>query len=200
MEPSEWRRVAALNEVAACESIENYYDDEVPLREMRLRLKADVYRALSLLKDDRDRSIADLAKCHQDNITDGALADFFFPALRVAGLQKQHDQWFGETWEIVSKAIELFPESANTRNTAGWLASRAQRELMAAEKIQKHALELYPDQAAYLDTMAEIHFAKGNRKEALKWSKKAILSAPLDTELRRQYHHFANDPMPKPEK
>ncbi|MDX1679102.1 MAG: hypothetical protein R3242_00090 [Akkermansiaceae bacterium] len=199
MEPSHWRRVAALNELAACESIENsYYENDVPYAEMKLRLKADVYRALSILKKDRKTAIAILAKCHENHMTDGVLADFFFPVLRVAGLQEQHNQWFDASWEKLTRVIELFPDSANTCNAAGWFASRAQRELKAAEGIQKRALELSPDQAAYLDTMAEIHFAKGNREEALRWSNKAIFHAPVDTELRRQYHHFANDPLPRP--
>jgi len=198
LEQSKWPLIAALNEVASCESIEaNYYEAEVPLRNMRSRLKADTYRALSQLKQDRRSSVALLERCHQNFKTDGVLADFFFPALRQAGLQQEHDRWFDESWVIFDKVLKQFPDCANSQNTASWFASRAQRQLDAAESHQLKALADYPDQPAYLDTMAELQFAKGNRKEAMKWSRKAILLAPSDTELRRQFHHFENDPLPK---
>lgn len=196
-QPSEWNLVACLNEVACCESIDgSYYDLEVPLNSMRLRLKADTFRGLSLLKIDRNMAIDTLDKCHQNYTTDGALADFFFPSLRQAGLIEEHDRWFADSWEVLSSAIKIFPDSINTLNTAAWFASRAQRQVVDAEAYLRRALETYPEQAAYLDTMAEIQFAKGNRQDAVNWSNKAILLAPTDTELRRQHHHFRFDPLP----
>ena len=197
-EPSGWHLVASLNEVACCESIDgSYYELDVPLRSMRLRLKADTYRGLSKLKHDRRSGLSVLEQCHDTYTTDGALADFFFPALRQADLIEEHDRWFAESWKRFSSVIKSFPACANSRNTAAWFASRAQRELAEAETHLREALKEFPEQPAYLDTMAEIQFAKGKRKDAVKWSSKAILLAPTDTELRKQHHHFRHDPMPK---
>lgn len=194
----QWPVLAAMAEVAACQSMEtSYYDQEIPLVDMRMRLKSDTFRALSQLGQDRSRAIELLEQSHTNFITDGALADYFFPVLRIAGLTKEHDRWFERSWQRFEQAISLFPDSHNTRNTAGWFASRAQRQLKRALEHQRHALKVLPEQSAYLDTMAEIHFAMGQRKEAMKWSRKAILLDPTDAELRRQFHHFRNDPMPK---
>lgn len=197
-EPSKRLLVASLNEVASSESIDsNYYEPEIPLSNMRFRLKADTYRALSHMERDKHSSMNLLRSCHQRHVTDGVLADFFFPVLRQAGLMDQHDRMFDQSWQRFTGVLERYPEAANTQNTASWFASRGHRQLDAAEKYQHTALKNFPEQAAYLDTMAEIQFAKGKRKEALKWSRKAIMNAPTDTELRKQYHHFLYDEMPK---
>jgi predicted Zn-dependent protease len=97
----------------------------------------------------------------------------------------------------MSAVLRKFPDSDNTCNTAAWLASRACRKLEPAEKLLLHALALNPEQPAYLDTMAEIQFAKGNRAKALEWSSEAINFMPLDTMLRRQHHRFQSGPLPR---
>lgn len=196
--PAQWPLVAAMAEVVCSHSIDNnYYDREIPLVDMRSRLKSDTFRALSKLQEDRSGSIALLEQCHGYFITDGVLADYFFPVLRQAGLIEEHDRWFALSWERFEQAIAAFPEAHNTRNTAGWFASRAQRKVTDAMEHQRHALRIHPEQPAYLDTMAEIHFALGQREEAMKWSRKAILNDPADAELRRQFHHFRHDPLPR---
>jgi tetratricopeptide (TPR) repeat protein len=137
-----------------------------------------------------------LEHCHSFFPNDGSLADDFFPSLRKVGLIKEHDAWFEISWQKIQAAIERYPQSDNTRNTAGWIASRANRRLDEAEAHQREALTLNPDQPAYLDTLAEIHFAKGDRKQALSESKRAINFEPDDEILREQYFRFLDGPFP----
>ena len=54
-----------------------------------------------------------------------------------------------------------------------------------------------PYQVAYLDTMAEVQFAKGKRKEALEWSARAVNYRPTDPQLRRQHERFRSSPLPR---
>lgn len=168
----------------------------LPLALLRLRLLADLPRALHLLKSDRAAAIKILERCHSFFPNDGSLADDFFPSLRKVGLIKEHDAWFEDSWQKIQAAIELYPQSDNTRNTAGWIASRANRRLDEAEAHQREALTLNPDQPAYLDTLAEIHFAKGDRKQAISDSKRAINFEPDDEILREQYFRFLEGPFP----
>ena len=98
--------------------------------------------------------------------------------------------------------IERFPDGDNTRNTAAWLASRARMRLPEAEKHLQAALAENPGQAAYLDTMAEVRFAMGDRAGAVKWSDRALLHYPLidtpyDTMIRKQQHRFRHHPLPE---
>jgi hypothetical protein len=168
----------------------------------KARLNADLAKALAVLPDDRGRAIALLEGIHRNFATDGILADDFFPALRKAGLNQELEKWFGESWERISAVIGRFPDCDNTRNTAAWLASRAHMKLPEAEKHLQAALAKKPGQAAYLDTMAEVRFAMGDRAGAVKWSELSLLRYPLidtpyDTMIRKQHQRFRNDPLPE---
>lgn len=128
--------------------------------------------------------------------SDGTLADHFFPALREAGLIKEHDEWFEKSWDKINAIITRYPESDNSMNTAGWLASRANRRLDEAEKLLKIALKQNPRQPAYLDTMAEIYFAKKDRKKAIEWSNLSANYSPDDSMIRKQNARFLNGAFP----
>jgi tetratricopeptide (TPR) repeat protein len=197
METGRWKESAAAAELMARMYASTGVGWTGPLTLMHHRLQADLSRALANLESNREESIAILEKCHRIFMTDGSLADYFFPAIRKAGLIAEHDRWFHETWDRMTEVIERFPESDNTRNTAAWFASRAIRKLDEAEKHAAKALDSNPDQAAYLDTMAEIQFAKGDRDKALEWSRLALNHEPNDSQLRRQHERFRSDPLPK---
>ncbi len=197
LEQGKWKEAAALAEVNAQAAATVDSSSASPLADLRLRLQSDLGRALTLLPSDRARAIAILGKSHASLPSDGSLADDFFPAVRKMGLIKEHDEWFGTTWDFMSAVLQKFPDSDNTCNTAAWLAARACRKLAPAEKLLQHALALNPEQPAYLDTMAEIHFAKGNRAKAVEWSSEAINFMPLDTMLRRQHARFLSAPLPR---
>ncbi len=192
-----WDVAAATTEVLCMIICPQGGEFDSPLPLMRQRGQADLARAMSILKSDRATALKSLEKCYQMLARDGSLADYFFPAIREAGLIEQHDKWFLSSWTQLSEVIRKYPGSDNTRNTAAWLASRSMRKLDEAEIMLAKALQEKPDQSAYLDTMAEINFAKGNREKAIEWSKLAINYLPQDMELRRQNLRFLSDPLPK---
>jgi hypothetical protein len=192
----DWKRAAAVNEVLAYNGYEDGF--ETPSLQLRLRVNADFTRALSRLKTDRERSIQVLERCHSLLPADGSLADYYFPALRKAGLLQQHDEWFERSWKIMESVIKTYPAGENSRNTAAWLAARAVRRLDEAEGQVDKALTASPEQAAYLDTKAEILFARKDRKGALELSKQSLVSDPLDDSLRRQFERYRTGPFPTP--
>lgn len=197
LENGSWLEAASTSEVVARYFASAGYNWTKPLIFMHQRLQADLARSLANLTTNRAQSIATLEKLHKTFISDGLLADYFFPSLRKEGLINEHDRWFLESWERFEDVIEQYPESENIRNTLAWFASRSMRKLDEAEKHLKKALDANPDQPAYLDTMAEIQFARGDRAEALKWSRKALNFDPNDEQLRGQYERFRSDPLPK---
>jgi len=197
LEMENWTETAAVSEIIAATYAGNEFQwvNQLPL--MRQRLQADTARALMRLPTDRAGATSMLARCHRLFISDGSLADFFFPALRKAGLLKEHDTWFVESWNKLQEVIALYPECDNSRNTAAWFAARAMRKLDTAENHVRKALAVRPNQSAYLDTMAEIQFARGKRDEALKWSHIAVNFTPEDILLRRQHERFRSEPFPR---
>jgi hypothetical protein len=84
------------------------------------------------------------------------------------------------------------------------MASRASRDLDEAHKNIEIALAMRPKQAAYLDTMAEVWFARKNREKAVEWSWKAVQdsfhggysSADSGVGLREQYDRFREGEFP----
>jgi tetratricopeptide (TPR) repeat protein len=192
-----WKEAAAICEVRAQFDSSVESPGSTPLFQLRTRLQADLAHALDLLKSDRERALAILANCHRMFPSDGSLADDFFPALRKMGLIEEHDEWFQISWERMIAVLERYPGSHNTCNTTAWLASRAQRNLDEAEKLELRALASLPNQSAYLDTMAELQFAKGKREKALEWSRKAVNFMPNDPILRRQQERFRTGPLPR---
>jgi len=192
-----WKEMASISEIGAQMAAGVQSPSNSPLLGIRHRIHSDLGRALANLKIDRPKSIALLDQCRQISPNDGSMADHFYPSLRKAGLLREHHAWFDQAWRGITAVIERFPDCENTYNTAGWMAARAQRNLDQAENFVGKALAKSPDQAAYLDTMAEIQFAKGNRQKALDWSSKAVNFMPLDIMIRRQHERFRSEPLPR---
>jgi len=161
------------------------------------RLSADLAKAMAILPQNRKMALEILEGIHNNFATDGILADDFFPLIRKAGLKKELERWFGESWERIALMVKKYPESHNTKNTAAWFASRAVMKLDEAEKFLQEALDQSPEQPAYLDTMAEVNFAKGDRKAAVKWSDRAVSLSPFDDMIRLQNDRFKNEKLPE---
>ena len=195
-EQGDWKLVASLTEMLLLQEVMTLDELDLPSLVVRSRIEADMSWALDRLERDRSKSLARLEQCYQLGLTDGSMADYFFPAIREAGLTAWHDRWFESSWESLQAVIERFPASHNTMNTLAWTAARANRRLDEAKAISHRSIELSPGQAAYLDTMGEIHFAGQRREKAVKWGKRAISRQPYGTPIIRQFQKFRQGPFP----
>ena len=74
------------------------------------------------------------------------------------------------------------------------------RRLDDALQHALRAVELDPDHAAYLDTLAEAHFHLGDRDAAVRHSRRAAERRPQDTTLQEQLRRFEQAPLPEPGK
>lgn len=161
-----------------------------------------------------DAAIWKLRKAHDMALGDGLLADEFYPSLRATNLSSEYDQWFMANHEKLEKVTKKYPNAHNTHNTIAWLGSRAVRELESTLQHAQKAVELMPQQGAYLDTLAETHFAMQDRDKAIKWSNKAIKSTidgsmgydrterqvyQSHIDLTSQLERFKTEPFPSPE-
>lgn len=185
-----WLEAAALSEIAIAQEVSGANQTTTT---GIARLSADLFKALARLKSDRAAALALLEETFQENMRSGALADDFLPLVRDAGLKAESERWFLKSWDGLQEIIRKYPEGENTRNTAAWMASRARLKLDEAAAVLKTALESMPRQAAYLDTMAEIEFARRNRDGAIKWSEKAVNYAPENPDLKDQNQRFRSD-------
>jgi hypothetical protein len=60
-----------------------------------------------------------------------------------------------------------YPRAAGCHNRAAWLAARCGRRHDQALEHARKAVEQEPGNAGYLDTLAEVHFQRGDRGKAL---------------------------------
>lgn len=195
-ERGDWTLVASLTEMILLHQVMTGDELAQPAIIARLRIEADMAWALDRLEDNRSEALARLERCYQIGLTDGSMADYFFPAIREAGLTDWHDRWFESSWKSLSAVIDRFPNSHNTLNTLAWTAARASRRLDEAEELSRRSIELMPGQAAYLDTMAEIQFAQHRREKAIEWGNRAVSRQPYGTPIIRQFMKFREGSFP----
>ena len=163
----------------------------------RHRLEPDMLRAFSRLDGpERESAMAVIKESVDAPFADLLLADHFFAPMRTKGLLALHDEAFEKSWKKLADIMTRFPDSENTRNSAAWLASRASRRLDEAEAAATHALKICPKQSAYLDTMAEVQFARGDRQKSLEFSSRALKEDPWDMQLIRQHKRFEKGEFP----
>ena len=62
--------------------------------------------------------------------------------------------------------IRRQPDNPELHNNLAWLAARLHRRLETGLTHANEAIRLAPDQAAYLDTLAEVQFQLGQRDRA----------------------------------
>lgn len=208
---NKWRIAASISEVSANMAMRGRSNNTLQAT-LRLRFNADFCHGMALLKQGKkSAAIATLATAQQLIPGDGLLADEFFPTLRKYKLGTPYNQWFGQNYRHLDAVCKLYPRAHNAHNTAAWLAARARRKLNAAHAHAVAALSQRPAQCAYLDTMAEIWFARGNRAKAVEWSEKALAASISHAhgtprryvrviesyrEIHGQRQRFQNDPLP----
>ncbi|MCW1916472.1 hypothetical protein OJ996_22990 [Luteolibacter sp. GHJ8] len=195
---SDWKTAATLREARLLEramvSEKTAYASAICLKE---RVESDLMRGFALLSRDRSRALEMIRPALDKPFADTALADYFFEPMRGAGLVSLHDEAFEKLWNHLQPVIARFPACENVQNSAAWLASRATRRLDEAGKLLENVLKTSPRQGAYLDTMAEVHFARGDREKAVEFSQKALAEEPDDAQLLRQHQRFVSGPLPK---
>jgi tetratricopeptide (TPR) repeat protein len=104
--------------------------------------------------------------------------------VRVAQLLDNKEKVF----QIYEKIIGTFPEDHLSKNNYAYIMATApgieHEELMYAADLVKEALELSPNNPAYLDTGGWIFHLLGHHQIALKYIEQAYLQTPDDEDVR----------------
>ncbi len=92
--------------------------------------------------------------------------------------------------QAYNRAADLNPASARAWNNLAWLAAKTGLHLDEALTAATRAVEIDSTQAGYLDTLAEVHFARGEVASAAETIERARVLEPDDAYLARQLRRF----------
>ena len=209
---SNWKLAASLSLAEMTFLIEPNFRPSRYYISLRSGFMSTYAKGMLLLEQgDKAGALEMLEYAHSTLPGDGTLADDFFPSLMSTPLKKDAEKWFETSWSHLEKEIEIYPNDHNARNTAAWLGARTGIRLDDSLKHAKLALRSQSKQPAYLDTLAEIYFAKRDRAGAVKLSNKSLeyiksgayayirnaaISASMYSELTQQNARFKNEAFP----
>jgi len=148
-------------------------------------------RARGLLADGRiDRAVREMALAHQAGPGESRLAIDLVPKLDDLGHTEQGDALFEKVYAVEEQVVRDFPESPRARNNLAWLAARCNRRLDEALQHAEKANALAPDKPAYVDTLAEVHYRRGNKEKAVEFAQRCIELDGDREYYRRQLERF----------
>jgi tetratricopeptide (TPR) repeat protein len=117
------------------------------------------------------------------------------PELERRGHKKEATDLFNRCYGSYEKVCRTYPRCAWAHNSAAWMAVCCRRNLDAALEHAQKAVELAPNHAGYLDTLAEVLFQRGDKDKAIALQKRAIELTPKKTYYRKQLQRLeAGDP------
>jgi len=159
-------------------------------------------------KGDREKAIDHIEKATSADATD---ADALIARYRV---KNAPPQWHEQTVRMIKEAARDFrrqgqdlerqleidldqPQREETERAAAmqfnqfaWLISNTEGDYDAAVQLSHRSLELRPNTAGYLDTLARCYYAKGDFATAIKYQQMALKGEPHSGLMQRQLDLF----------
>jgi len=107
---------------------------------------------------------------------------------------EEAEKQYAKAEKAFTDEIDKSPNEALNYNNLAWFYATHDRELDKGIKLAKKAIELDPKTAAYLDTLAELYYRKGDCEPAIEEIKKAIaLDPPHIRYFQNQLRRFQDE-------
>jgi tetratricopeptide (TPR) repeat protein len=79
---------------------------------------------------------------------------------------------------------------ATACNQLAWLLGKCETNVEEAIRLGRRAIELRPDESAYLDTLGRCYFSAGDLENALKYQREAVRLSPHERQMAAQLAEF----------
>ena len=118
------------------------------------------------------------------------VANDVVPMLRAAGRHEQAKAVYQQVKAGIEEEAAELPDHPMPKNNLAWLAARTGEQKLEALRLASEATRQMPDNAAFLDTLAEAHFQNGNYAEAARLEAQVVRARPTDRFLQEQLKKF----------
>ena len=164
-----------------------------PRNALSYLIRLGVMRAKdSLENQDTSEAITIIKNLQQINPSDSSMLEDLYQLLVDSEKIDEANKLFKTTYQVSKATVIRFPNHGQHNNNHAWLLSRCSKNLDEALEHANRAVQLEPDNGAFLDTLAEVHFQRGDRSKAIEFSEKAVNLLDGDAQVLRQLERFKN--------
>lgn len=137
-----------------------------------------------------DEALEEVRRSHAALPGEVDLALELVPLLEKVGRSQEAERLFGEVFDVQQRVCIDFPRSTTHRHDLARLAAGCRRRLDEALTYAQEAVALEPGDPAYVSTLAEVHFQRGDRQKAIELAERCIQLAPVQSQFRQQLERF----------
>ncbi len=120
------------------------------------------------------------------------------PELDRLGRKKEADELFGRVWGSYKQVLSDYPNSPWARNGLAVLGANCRRELDASLTYAKEAVASDPKLTTFRETLAEVHFRRGERDQAVELMSTLASEDPRSHFYRRQLVRYKSGDIASP--
>lgn len=118
------------------------------------------------------------------------VANDVVPMLRDAGREKEAKAVFDEVYQTLQQSWGTMADHPMPKNNLAWLSARCGERKDEALRLALEATRAMPDNAAFVDTLAEAHFQLGHYRQAVELETRVVAARPNDHFLQNQLKRF----------
>jgi hypothetical protein len=118
------------------------------------------------------------------------VANDVVPMLRAAGRNAEATEIYQQVRRAIEEESAEAPGHPMPKNNLAWLAARTGEQKVEALRLAREATRAMPDNAAFVDTLAEAEFQNGNPAEAARLEARVVRARPTDRFLQEQLRRF----------
>jgi tetratricopeptide (TPR) repeat protein len=122
--------------------------------------------------------------------TDSDIAIEVVPLLQRLGRTADANLMFQWSFDDMKKQLDADPSDPDRLNGLAWLCAECDRDLPDAKAWAEKAAQIAPDNAAILDTEADVNFKMGRADEAVRLESAASALDPNDGFMKAQLARF----------
>jgi tetratricopeptide (TPR) repeat protein len=150
-------------------------------------------RAVALIeKGDFDGARHELDIAYRLNSHDVEPVINTYTRLVKLGKNELADEVFAPFESALKKQIQSWPEDAMTLNNLAWMYAKCDIKLNEALELSTKSTSLVPNSAVYLDTLAEVHYRRGEVDAAISTMRECVKLDPRAKGYRKNLVRFSS--------